>query len=500
MKNFYKKNSYLTETQLETLEKKFHEKYYYVPHFSELERMYLEAESFKPTFDKEEYDLYQKNIYNEEIIRKIFKFKTISASNGLYISGIKFLGLKTSKQLFIPASFNGRKVIGVFENAFYGCGFEEVFINENIKFIEKKSFFGCEGLIKVQVNGNSLIEIGEEAFLNCNQLEIFNFPSSLKFIGANCFSSTPLKKVTLPNNILTIQRGAFSNCHMIEEISIPASIVQLPESLFENCKSLKKVIFLGENLKYIGNSCFKLCTKLSQVDLPTSIKEISSYAFSECENLVVNNIPNSVTKIGIESYYRAKFILLNFSVNLIEISSGAFSMTDIDKLVIKNKLINIYNDAFKNSRITSVEFAIDEKPNSLENVPLPMINNRTLNPKLSYLNNYIDEILIAKNPIYFVFEHFSGEDHAKKGYFKLISKCEKSTLRNKFLSFKKDNYSYSYLTTGPDEKIDGICGYNAYVPGDSIEITSKAEFTYYIVEAIVSEGKYVFTAIEMQNI
>jgi hypothetical protein len=78
MKNFYKKNSYLTETQLETLEKKFHEKYYYVPHLSELERMYLEDESFKPTFDKEEYDLYQKNIYNEEIIRKIFKFKTIS--------------------------------------------------------------------------------------------------------------------------------------------------------------------------------------------------------------------------------------------------------------------------------------------------------------------------------------------------------------------------------------------------------------------------------------
>ena len=478
----------------------FFSKYGYYPHVSELDRMFEEGDNFTPTFSKDENDLYKQKNFTEQIIRKLFYFRTNHSKDSFYISGIKFKGLKTSKFLSIPAYLDGKKVIGILENTFNSFCFEEVIIGENIKYLEKKCFYGCKNLKKVQILSNNLVEIAQEAFSECQLLESINLPSSVKFIGEFCFKDTSIIQMELPNKLLTIQRGAFCNCHRLEEVNIPPAIIHLPDKLFANCKNLKKITFLGENLKEIGDSCFWSCEKLNQINIPNSIQIVSNHAFANCENLILIDIPNSITKIGIESFHQVKFLSLTIPIDLNDISSQAFSVTDINKLVINNKFINIHKDAFKNSIISSIEFPVEEIPTSLENVPFPIIANRTLNLKLTELMSYFDEISHAQSPVYYIFEHFSGEEYGRnKCYFRLITKCSKSTLITTFKSIKKNNYSYSYLTTGPDEKIDGICGYNAYIPGDTIEETATAEFTYCVVEALVDDGKFIFHAVEVQD-
>ncbi len=478
----------------------FFSKYGYYPHFSELDRMFEEGDNFTPTFSKDENDLYKQKKFTEQIIQKLFYFRTNPSKDSYYISGIKFNGLKTSKFLSIPAYLNGKKVIGILENTFNSFCFEEVIIGENIKFIEKKTFYGCKNLKKVQILSNKLVEIGQEAFSGCQLLESINLPSSVKFIGAFCFKDTSIIQMNLPNKLVSIQIGAFCNCYRLEEVNIPPAIIYLPDKLFANCNNLNKITFVGENLKEIGDSCFWSCEKLYQINLPNSIQIISNKAFAHCNNLVLYNIPNSITKVGIESFHQVKFLSLTIPIDLKFIPSESFSVTSINKLVINNKLINIHTDAFKNSIISSIEFPVEEIPTSLENVPFPIIANRTLNKKMNELMSFFDDITHSQGPVYYIFEHFSGEKYGSKGYFRLLTKCDTSTLFTTFQSIKKNNYSYSYLTTGPDEKIDGICGYNAYIPGDTIEVTATAEFTYYILETLVNDGKIIFKANEFNMI
>lgn len=59
---------------------------------------------------------------------------------------------------------------------------------------------------------------------------------SLRILGA-----TNVKKITLPNGIETIAKGAFSYCSSLEQINIPDTVKTIGDYAFLNCETLKSL-------------------------------------------------------------------------------------------------------------------------------------------------------------------------------------------------------------------------------------------------------------------
>ena len=63
---------------------------------------------------------------------------------------------------------------------------------------------------------------------------------------------------------------------------IPSSVVEISDSAFEECKSLKEVVFgAGSALKKICSWAFWKCTSLRNIQFPDSLETIGKYCFCE---------------------------------------------------------------------------------------------------------------------------------------------------------------------------------------------------------------------------
>ena len=108
--------------------------------------------------------------------------------------------------------------------------------------------------------------------------------------------------VTIPNNIKTIGRSAFTYRNMTK-VTVPNSVTKIEPWAFSHCKSLKTVC-LSEGLLEIGESAFQDCGKLTNVKIPSTVKKIERWAFWECTALESITIPKSVLEMGDYVFYK----------------------------------------------------------------------------------------------------------------------------------------------------------------------------------------------------
>jgi hypothetical protein len=87
------------------------------------------------------------------------------------------------------------------------------------------------------------------------------FRNGVNALSAYVLSECKFQSVTLPENLLSIETGAFSACIMLQAIDIPEGVVSL------------------------GSYAFSWCTALERATLPETLKSIDSYAFSSCPGL-----------------------------------------------------------------------------------------------------------------------------------------------------------------------------------------------------------------------
>ena len=94
---------------------------------------------------------------------------------------------------------------------------------------------------------------------SCNEIE-FEENSQLFSVGTNAFGKTNLENIALPENA-----NIFS------------------ERMFEDCRYLKTVEFLGDDV-FIEGNCFYLCYNLFIVSLPNTRKLTIAYSAFEYGN------------------------------------------------------------------------------------------------------------------------------------------------------------------------------------------------------------------------
>lgn len=88
----------------------------------------------------------------------------------------------------------------------------------------------------------SVIEIGEAAFIWCTKLKAVYIPDSVKVIGERAFKSCiELSTVNIPDSLSAICHRTFYECDSLTSITIPENTTLIESEAFDHCRNLKTV-------------------------------------------------------------------------------------------------------------------------------------------------------------------------------------------------------------------------------------------------------------------
>lgn len=157
-----------------------------------------------------------------------------------------------------------------------------------------------------------------------------------------------LKKIELPETLITIYTTAFDNCRSLQKIDLK-NVINIEDGgnwqnvgesgSFYGCISLQEVIW--PNVTKIGTYAFKNCSKLALDTLPSNLKTLGNGAFSGtlCN---FKNLPESVTTINgfpwVNTTGTQTYPLYNSTI----VSWGGYytSSNNLTNTIINNTLIN----------------------------------------------------------------------------------------------------------------------------------------------------------------
>lgn len=183
---------------------------------------------------------------------------------------------------------------------------KQAVIPPTVKSIAKLAFEHCSHLVTVTFqlsnNTSSLLEIGQQAFSNCSELQYVLLPPSIKRIddfAFNCCTNLRSIGIQKPNGVLPvleyIGHSAFCQCANLEEVPpIPASVLEVGRFCFSG-SILSSVVFLGSEI-HIGSRAFFDCPNLKKASFPNAKTIlVDAEAFSDVsKEFEFNHIPDAL--------------------------------------------------------------------------------------------------------------------------------------------------------------------------------------------------------------
>lgn len=106
-----------------------------------------------------------------------------------------------------------------------------------------------------------------------------------------------LEKLTIGNEVTTINESAFTSCTGLTSLIIPDNITSIDSNAFKGCNNLHTISF-GNGLKEIGYAAYSSCPTLSTIDIPNSVMTIDDYAFAFCSGLNTITLGDGLKEIG----------------------------------------------------------------------------------------------------------------------------------------------------------------------------------------------------------
>ena len=246
-------------------------------------------------------------------------------------------------------------------NPVYAIG-ADTFKNSNIKSISavnvKKifahAFENCTAL-ESAVFSNNITHLGKAAFKNSNIKELSLKGSLTEIPESLCENCKALKKVTLPENVKTIGSSAFSECTALETVINTANIETAKSFAFYNCESAEADSSIPK-LKKAGEYAFAYCRNIDFSKLNEGIEEINKYSFAYCNKLTEVNIPKGFTVIPEGAFRGAHISILTLPEGLIEIGSYAFMSTEFRELTVPNSVEKIGTYGLYSVRMREITF------------------------------------------------------------------------------------------------------------------------------------------------
>ena len=209
------------------------------------------------------------------------------------------------------------QVTGIGNEAFVDCDqLDSIVIPETVKTIGAYAFANCTGTLSITIP-NTVDSIGENAFLYVKNIVYYGdaigspwgaLTLNGTFDGDYIYSDTSLTAYTgtdtavvIPDSVSIIGQNAFAGNETVTSVEIPETVNEIGDGAFSGCTNLGSVN-IPDGVTSIGNETFANCASLDSVDIPASVTEIGNSAFNGCSSLTVIQIPVSVTVIGSSAF------------------------------------------------------------------------------------------------------------------------------------------------------------------------------------------------------
>lgn len=217
----------------------------------------------------------------------------------------------------ISGSFNDDKIINIKNNAFSYC--------TNLESVD------CPNVTK----------IGGGAFAYCTNIESVSFPN-VTTIGAGAFKGSGLKAVTpetfpLVTRIEYVYQDYLFKDSAIETVEWP-SIVAIRDGPFQNCVSLRSISFPNyvDNGGYLGSFSAKNCPSLVDVNLPAAAISFSNSNFQNCTALEKITL-HSAPEVGYQAFHGCTSLKVIDLPSCTNIGNGsAFYGCPLDALILRS--------------------------------------------------------------------------------------------------------------------------------------------------------------------
>ncbi len=226
------------------------------------------------------------------------------------------------KELALPKSYNDKNY-GIYQYAFYNQkDITKIIVPNTIDKIGNQAFSSCTSLKFNEYNHGYYLGNEENPYLilmgitinSMDKDEAISFVAhnDTKFIHSHLFNYNyinyyNLTSITIPNNVKSIGKNAFSGYTALTEIRFNATAM---DDLDENSNifALSRVksngikVIIGKNVKKIPAFLFNAddAPKITSIEFEKGsvCENIGSHAFYNCDSLTSVTIPNSVTSIG----------------------------------------------------------------------------------------------------------------------------------------------------------------------------------------------------------
>lgn len=187
--------------------------------------------------------------------------------------------------------------------------------------------------------------IGDSCFSECEDLTSINLPASVKSIGACAFKGCGFTQFVVPDGITTISNGLFANCGKLTNITLPKGLKAIEDGAFAGCGFTEFVV--PDGITTISNYMFANCGKLTSITLPKDLKAIGAGAFSGC-GFTEFVIPDAITTISDNLFaYCPNLQKITFPKTITSMGNGIFSHSGIGNFTLPKQITEITNNMFE---------------------------------------------------------------------------------------------------------------------------------------------------------
>lgn len=156
--------------------------------------------------------------------------------------------------------------------------------------IIENGFSGATNLKKITIP-NSIISVGDNAFYNCGNLQ-YNEKDGGLYLGnaENPYlilvkaKDATITRCDVEPTTIAICDNAFYGCTELSILNIPNTVKNIGSYAFKGCSAVD-VINIPEGCTYIGTETFEGCVNLRKINIPASVSNIGKSAFANCQSL-----------------------------------------------------------------------------------------------------------------------------------------------------------------------------------------------------------------------
>ena len=278
------------------------------------------------------------------------KLETINTNRALTIGARAFYGCESL------ASADLSRCYALGASAFEGSGLTSVDLTK-VRNSGKEVFKNCKNLTSVVLTENTKLSYAMFVNSGLTSVEIFEKKNIPDFCFARCENLT---SVTLANDLISIGKGAFSDCTSLTSFT-SKKIDLIGEQAFYNDSALESFTLPNSNV-IVSNYAFYKCASLREIILNenTYLEKISGLSFADTalNSFVVNeNNQFYSANAGLlldKDEYSIILAVINDQEEYVipekydRIASGAFNSTSLKSITISNVNTIIDDYAFAN--------------------------------------------------------------------------------------------------------------------------------------------------------